>query len=55
MVLQETWIFSGTIRDNIAYGKQNATLEEVQNAAKLAGCDEFISKLKDGYNTWISC
>lgn len=54
MVLQETWIFSGTIRDNIAYGKQNATLEEVQNAAKLAGCDEFISKLKDGYNTWIS-
>ena len=54
MVLQDTWIFSGTIRDNIAYGKQNATMEEIKNAAKLAGCDEFISKLKDGYNTIIS-
>lgn len=54
MVLQETWIFSGTIRDNIAYGKPNATLDEVKEAARLAGCDEFISKLKDGYNTVIS-
>lgn len=54
MVLQETWIFSGTIRENIAYGKPNATLEEVKEAARLAGCDEFISKLKDGYNTKIS-
>jgi ATP-binding cassette subfamily B protein len=54
MVLQETWIFSGTIKDNIAYGKPNATLDEVKEAARLAGCDEFISKLKDGYNTIIS-
>ena len=54
MVLQETWIFSGTIRENISYGKPNATLDEVKEAARLAGCDEFISKLKDGYNTYIS-
>ncbi len=54
MVLQETWIFSGTIRENISYGKPNATLEEVKEAAELAGCDEFISKLKDGYDTHIS-
>ena len=54
MVLQETWLFSGTIRENIAYGKPNATLEEVKEAARLAGCDEFIQKLKDGYNTVIS-
>lgn len=54
MVLQETWIFSGSIRDNIAYGKQNATLDEIKEAARLAGCDEFISKLKDGYDTQIS-
>ena len=54
MVLQESWIFSGTIRENIAYGMPNATLEEVIAASKLAGADEFISKLKDGYNTKIS-
>lgn len=54
MVLQESWIFSGTIKDNIAYGNPNATMEEIVNASKLAGADEFISKLKDGYNTKIS-
>jgi ATP-binding cassette subfamily B protein len=54
MVLQETWIFSGTVRENIAYGKPNATMEEVVSAAKLAGADDFISKLKNGYNTKIS-
>src|SRR5574344_1170106 len=54
MVLQETWVFSGTIKDNIAYGKPNATLEEVIEASKLAGADDFISKLKDGYNTFIT-
>lgn len=54
MVLQETWIFSGTIRENIAYGAPNATLEEVIMSAKLSGADEFISKLKDGYNTFIT-
>ena len=54
MVLQETWIFSGTIRENIAYGAPNATLEDVIVAAKLSGADEFISKLEDGYNTFIT-
>ena len=54
MVLQETWIFSGTVRDNIAYGKPTATDEEVIQAAKLAGADEFISKMTKGYNTLIN-
>ena len=54
MVLQESWIFSGTIRENIAYGMPNATMEEIVKASKLAGADDFISKLKDGYNTRIS-
>lgn len=54
MVLQESWIFSGTIKENIAYGNPNATMEEIVAASKLAGADEFISKLKDGYNTKIS-
>ena len=54
MVLQESWIFSGTIKENIAYGNPNATMDEIVNASKLAGADEFISKLKDGYNTKIS-
>src|SRR5574344_297271 len=54
MVLQETWIFSGTIRENIAYGKPNATLDEVVEASKLAGADDFITKFKDGYNTFIT-
>lgn len=54
MVLQETWIFSGTIRENIAYGKPNATLEEVQEAARLAGADDFISKMAKGYDTMIT-
>ena len=54
MVLQESWIFSGTIKENIAYGNPNATMEEIVTASKLAGADEFISKLKDGYNTKIS-
>lgn len=54
MVLQETWIFSGTIKDNIAYGNPNATMEEIVDASKRAGCDDFIMKLKDGYNTYIT-
>lgn len=54
MVLQETWIFSGTIRENIAYGKTNATDEEIVAAAKLAGADDFISKMSDGYKTHIN-
>ena len=54
MVLQETWIFSGTIKDNIAYGNPNATMEEIVDASKRAGCDDFITKLKDGYDTYIT-
>jgi ABC-type multidrug transport system, ATPase and permease components len=53
MVLQDTWIFSGTVFDNIAYGKPGATMEEVVEAAKKAQCDSFIRKLPDGYNTMI--
>ncbi len=54
MVLQETWIFSGTIRDNIAYGKPNATDDEIKEAARLAGADDFINKLTYGYATKIT-
>lgn len=54
MVLQGTWIFSGTIFDNIAYGKENATMEEVVEAAKMAEIHSYIRKLPDGYNTIIN-
>jgi len=54
MVLQDTWLFNGTIFDNIAYGKENATLEEVKDAAVNARIDSFIESLPDGYNTIIS-
>ncbi|NLL00427.1 MAG: ABC transporter ATP-binding protein [Clostridiales bacterium] len=54
MVLQDTWIFSGTIFDNIAYGKENATMEEVVEAAKMAEIHSYIRKLPDGYNTIIN-
>lgn len=54
MVLQETWIFSGTIRENIAYGKPNATDDEIKEAARLAGADDFINKLTYGYATKIT-
>jgi len=53
IVLQETFLFSGTIMDNIRYGKIDATEEEVIAAAKLVGAHEFIEKLPDGYNTRI--
>lgn len=53
MVLQETWLRQGTIRDNIVMGKPDATDEEVIAAAKAAHSHSFISKLKDGYNTLI--
>ena len=48
MVLQDTWLSAGSVRDNIAFGKPDATDEEVMNAARLANCDEFISRLPDG-------
>ena len=54
MVLQDTWIFEGTIFDNIAYTKQNATLQEVKDAAKKAHADTFIDLLPDGYLTKIN-
>ena len=54
MVLQETCLFTGTIAENIRFGKLGATDEEVVAAAKLANADEFISKLPDGYNTMLT-
>jgi ATP-binding cassette subfamily B protein len=54
MVLQDTWVFQGTIFDNIAYGKENATMEEVVRAAKAAHIHPFIQRLPEGYNTVIS-
>ena len=53
MILQDTWLFNGTIRENIAYGKPDATEEEIVQAAKLASCDTFIMQFKDGYDTVI--
>jgi ATP-binding cassette, subfamily B, multidrug efflux pump len=54
MVLQDTWLFEGTIRENIAYGKPNATLEEIQDAAKAAFIHSFIKRLPEGYDTLIT-
>ena len=54
MVLQDTWLFSGTIFDNIAYGKENATMEEVVAAAKAAHIHNYIMRLPQGYNTVIT-
>ncbi len=54
MVLQDTWVFNGTIFDNIAYGKENATQEEVIAAAKAAMIHGYIMRLPEGYNTVIS-
>ncbi len=54
MVLQDTWLFNGTIKDNIRYGRLDATDEEIINAAKIANVDHFIRTLKDGYDTVIN-
>ncbi len=54
MVLQDSWLFHGTIRENIAYGKEDATDEEIISAAKKAHIHNFIMRLKDGYDTVIS-
>ena len=54
MVLQDTWLFHGTIYENIVYGKENATMEEVKKAAKAARIDSYIERLPDGYNTVLS-
>jgi ATP-binding cassette subfamily B protein len=53
IVLQETTLFSGTIRENIAFGKPEATLEEIQNAAKAAAAHDFIMSFPDGYDTHV--
>ncbi len=54
MVLQDTWLFCGTIYENIAYGRENATLEEVKAAAKAARIDSFIESLPEGYDTVLT-
>lgn len=54
MVLQDTWLFTGTVRENIAYGKEDATDEEVIAAAKASSADSFIRRLPDGYDTMIT-
>ncbi|QZT48919.1 ABC transporter ATP-binding protein/permease [Enterococcus faecalis] len=54
MVLQNTWLFEGTVADNIAYGKKDASREEIVEAAKIAQCDHFIRTLPQGYDTIIS-
>ena len=54
MVLQETWIFTGTVAENIAYGKPDATREEIEAAAREAHAHSFIKRLPDGYDTVIS-
>ena len=54
MVLQETWLFSASIRDNIAYAKEKATDAEIKRAAKLAGVDHFIQTMPNGYDTMIN-
>jgi len=54
MVLQETWLFRGTVRDNIAYAKENCSLDEVITAAKAAHAHHFICLLSDGYDTMLN-
>lgn len=54
MVLQDTWLFRGTIYENIAYGREGATLEEVKEAARAARIDTYIESLPDGYNTVLT-
>ncbi|MNP17738.1 putative ABC transporter ATP-binding protein [compost metagenome] len=54
MVLQDTWLFNGTIRDNIAYGREDATEEEIIQASKAAHADHFIRTLPDGYQTILN-
>ena len=54
MVLQDTWLFHGTVYENIVYGKENATMEQVKAAAKAAKIDSYIESLPDGYDTVLS-
>ena len=52
-VLQETVLFEGTVRDNIAYGREGVTEEQIVEAAKLANADEFIARMPHGYDTMV--
>ncbi len=54
MVLQDTWLFEGTIRDNIAFGNENVTDDDIVRAAKTAGIHDYVMSLKDGYDTVLS-
>jgi len=54
MVLQDTWLFNGTLKENIAYGKENATDEEIRAAAQAAYVDHFVRTLPEGYNTVLT-
>lgn len=54
MVLQESWLYNASIKDNVAYGKLDATMDEIIEACKLANAHAFIEKMPDGYNTIIS-
>ena len=53
VVLQKNVLFSGTIKENLQWGKKDATLEEIKQVCEISCCNEFISKLKDGYDTYI--
>ena len=53
IVQQDVYLFSGTVRENIEYGKPGATEEEIREAARLAGAEEFIDKLPDGFDTYV--
>ncbi|TCS90476.1 ATP-binding cassette subfamily B protein [Keratinibaculum paraultunense] len=53
IVLQDTYLFSGTIKENIKYGRLDATDDEIKRAAKIAGADDFINRLSHGYNTML--
>jgi ABC-type multidrug transport system fused ATPase/permease subunit len=54
MVLQDTWLFGGTIADNIGYGRPDATRDEIMEAARVSYVDRFVRTLPDGYDTWLS-
>lgn len=54
MVLQDTWLFDGSYKENIAYGKENVTDEQIRAACKLVGMDHYISTLPDGYDTQLN-
>jgi len=54
MVLQDTWLFKGSIRENLAYGRENATTEEIEAASRMAHVDHFVRTLPEGYETELN-